>query len=204
MKPWRCGQRRKAGMPGPRASAADSRRRNVRPASSPYELVRGLVLPRPVGSRVELENPWGPRRAPWWNLKWPPGRLASEREKAFVKKHTLLVILVPALLILSACGQPVSEDKAAYVGEWRAQTMGLLLTQDGSVAYKRLKGGVTTSLNGPLRRFEGDNFVVGVPLIATTFEVSKPPYQDAGQWKMVVDGVGPVAFGLRPFPRARA
>jgi hypothetical protein len=105
-----------------------------------------------------------------------------------MKKRTLLVI-VPALLLLAACGQPVPQEKAAYVGEWRSQTMALLLTQDGTVAYKRLKGGVTTSVNGPLRRFDGDNFVVGVPILSTTFEVSKPPYQEAGAWKMVVDGV---------------
>jgi hypothetical protein len=104
-----------------------------------------------------------------------------------MKKRTLLVI-VP-ILLLAACGQPVPQEKASYVGEWRSQTMALLLTQDGTVAYKRRKGGVTTSVNGPLRRFEGDNFVVGPPILSTTFEVSKPPYQEAGAWKMVVDGV---------------
>jgi hypothetical protein len=30
------------------------------------------------------------------------------------------------------CGQPVLGDKSAYVGEYRAQTMSLLLDQDGS------------------------------------------------------------------------
>ena len=47
-----------------------------------------------------------------------------------MRKRTLSVIL-PVLLILSACGQAVPQEKAAYVGEWRAQTMALLLTQDG-------------------------------------------------------------------------
>jgi hypothetical protein len=106
-----------------------------------------------------------------------------------MKKQIRRVSLVAALLILSACGQPVPDDKAAYVGEWRAQTMSLLLTRDGTVRYKRNKAGVTTSIDGPLRRFEGDNFVVGIPFISSTFEVSKPPYQEAWTWKMVVDGV---------------
>lgn len=100
-----------------------------------------------------------------------------------------LGVLCAVMFALTACGKAVPPDKSAYVGEWRAQAMALLVTQDGSVAYKRLKGGVTTSLNAPLRRFEGDNFVVGLPLISTTFEVSKPPYEEAGRWKMVVDGV---------------
>ena len=67
--------------------------------------------------------------------------------------------------------------------------MYLLLLQDGSVQYNRIKSGATTSVNGPLQGFEGDNFVVGVGLMKTTFVVSKPPYQDGGTWKMVVDGV---------------
>ncbi|WFU37681.1 hypothetical protein QA640_24775 [Bradyrhizobium sp. CB82] len=104
-------------------------------------------------------------------------------------KKVRFVIAIAAMLTLSACGQAVPNDKAAYVGEWKAQTMSLLLTQDGSIRYKRVRGNTTTSINAPLRRFEGDNFVVGIPFISSTFEVSKPPYQEAGTWKMVVDGV---------------
>ena len=81
------------------------------------------------------------------------------------------------------------DDKAAYVGEWRAQNMSLQLAKDGTIHYKRVKGSNTTTIDAPLRRFEGDNLVVGIPLLSTTFEVSKPPHQEAGMWKMVVDGV---------------
>ena len=106
-----------------------------------------------------------------------------------MRKRIPLVILLAVSLALSACGQPVPDDKAAYVGEWRAPNMSLLLTKDGRVSYKRVRDNATTSIEGPLRRFESDNFVVGIPFISSTFEVSKPPYQDAGTWKMVVDGV---------------
>lgn len=67
--------------------------------------------------------------------------------------------------------------------------MYLLITQDGSVRYKRLKGGATTSVEGPLKGFDGDNFDVGIWKMSTTFVVTRPPYEDKGQWKMVVDGV---------------
>ena len=90
---------------------------------------------------------------------------------------------------LVACGKAVPPEKSAYVGEWQEKTMDLLITQDGSVRYKRLEGGVTTSLNGPLKGFNGNNFEVGVGPMATTFIVSKPPYQDGDKWKMVVDEV---------------
>jgi len=106
-----------------------------------------------------------------------------------MRRQISLAILVAALPILAACGQPVPAEKAAYAGEWRAPTMSLVLTRDGTVHYKRVNGNNTTTIDAPLRRFEGDNFVVGIPFMSTTFEVSKPPYQEAGAWKMVVDGV---------------
>ncbi|WLB54972.1 hypothetical protein [Bradyrhizobium japonicum] len=111
-----------------------------------------------------------------------------------MRKPIALVILVAALPMLSACGQPVADDKAAYVGEWHAQAMDVELTKDGTVRYKRVRNTTagattTTSINAPLRRFEGDNFVVGIAFLSTTFEVSTPPHREAGTWKMVVDGV---------------
>ena len=100
-------------------------------------------------------------------------------------------IVVSLLLALSlfGCGKPVPPEKSAYVGEWQEKTMYLLITQDGSVRYKRLKGGASTSIEGPLKGFDGNNFEVGIGPISTTFLVGKPPYQDGEKWKIVVDGV---------------
>lgn len=90
---------------------------------------------------------------------------------------------------LAACGKPVPPDKAAYVGEWKRPTMYLLITQDGAVRYKRLKGGGSTSITGPLQGFGGDNFEVGLGPIRSTFVVTRPPREANGRWTMVVDGV---------------
>jgi len=98
-------------------------------------------------------------------------------------------VLFLAALLLAGCGKPVPAEKSTYVGEWQEKTMYLLITQDGSVRYKRLKGGATTSVEGPLKGFDGDNFDVGIWKMSTTFAVTRPPYQEKGQWKMVVDGV---------------
>ena len=51
------------------------------------------------------------------------------------------------------------------------------------------RGGVTTSVNGPLKKFDGDDFIVGVGPIETAFKVSAVPHQEDGVWKMTVDGV---------------
>ena len=96
-------------------------------------------------------------------------------------KNRIAWAVVSAALLLAACANPVPPEKSAYVGQWNAPGMSLLITQDGSVDYKRVKGGVNT--------FEGDNFIVGVGLWTTTFVVSKPPSEAAGRWKMTVDGV---------------
>jgi hypothetical protein len=58
-----------------------------------------------------------------------------------------------------------------------------------SPVLNRAGATTTTSINAPLRQFEGDHFVVGIAFLSTTFEVSTPPHQEAGTWKMVVDGV---------------
>ena len=101
-------------------------------------------------------------------------------------KHLILIF---TLLMLSACSKPIPESWLDYVGEWRSKEMSLLILKDGSVAYKRLKGGTTTSINGPLKEFVGDDFVVGVWFFTTTFNVSELPEEIDGKWRMVVDGV---------------
>jgi hypothetical protein len=102
-------------------------------------------------------------------------------------------ILLPALLALlglAACAKPVPAEKAAYVGEWQRPEMYLLITQDGGVKYKRSSGSGSTSVEGPLKEFAGDDFSVGIGPMTTTFDVSKPPHQDKdGSWRMTVDGM---------------
>lgn len=102
-------------------------------------------------------------------------------------QKTLFPLL--AALSLFACNKPVPPEKSAYVGQWQAKSMYLKISQDGTVRYKRLKNGASTAIEGPLKSFEGDNFNAGIGPMATRFIVSKPPYQEDGKWKMVVDEV---------------
>tara|TARA_Y100001973_G_scaffold15561_1_gene22519 strand:- start:76 stop:417 length:342 start_codon:yes stop_codon:yes gene_type:complete len=104
-----------------------------------------------------------------------------------MKKY--LAIFIIAIAGLVGCSQPVPNDKLDYVGEWQSPEMYLLILADGSVAYERLKDGGKVSVNGPMKGFKGNDFEVGIGLLATTFEVSQPPYLENGKWYMVVDGV---------------
>ena len=99
------------------------------------------------------------------------------------------ILIVAVMLFLSACSSPVPKDKLDYVGEWKSKEMVLLIMKDGTVAYKRFRNGGSTSVNGPIQEFRGDNFVVGFGPISTTFKVSEPPQEVDGVWQMVVDGV---------------
>ena len=104
-----------------------------------------------------------------------------------MKLRALLILALVAVL-LAACAQPLPPDKQAYVGEWRGEYVTLIIEARGQVDYSYEKGNISRAINAPLKHFEGDDFVVGVGPLATTFDVTTPPYQEDGAWKMVVDG----------------
>ena len=100
------------------------------------------------------------------------------------------ILTLLALLALAGCAKPLPPERSGYVGEWQSDSMALLITQDGRVAYKRLVGpNGSKSVSGPIQSFEGNNFVVGIGPVKTKFVVSVPPHEDQGEWKMTVDGV---------------
>jgi hypothetical protein len=101
-----------------------------------------------------------------------------------------LIIFLLAVLVMTGCAKPLPPERSSYVGEWQSSTMAVLITQDGHVAYKRLVGSNgSKTINGPLQSFDGNNFIVGIGPLKTTFVVSAPPHDDHGIWKMTVDGV---------------
>jgi hypothetical protein len=111
-----------------------------------------------------------------------------------------LSIAAAALLavLLAACAQPLPAEKMQYAGEWRGTATWLVITPQGYCEYRRVRGNGSVEINAPIKHFEGDNFVVGVGPMTTTFVVSKPPRLEEGRWTMTVDGVELVrvsAFG---------
>jgi len=64
-------------------------------------------------------------------------------------RHLILISFL--IVLISACGKPVPRGKTAFIGKWQSKTMYLVITKDGDVSYKRVKGKETTTINAPRR-----------------------------------------------------
>jgi len=100
-----------------------------------------------------------------------------------------LIIVIFTICILASCSKPIPESKLDYVGEWESSEMYLYIGRDGTLSYHRLKNGSSTEINASVSEFIGDDFISSILFFDTTFEVSQPPYEEYGNWYMVVDGV---------------
>jgi hypothetical protein len=110
-----------------------------------------------------------------------------------MKTTTFLAIcamLVTTLLVSCGSGglSGLPKSKKEYAGTWFSDDMSLTISTNGKVNYKRVSGSSTTSVNAPIQKFQGNNFIVGAFGMNTTFLVSQPPHQEAGVWMMTVDG----------------
>jgi hypothetical protein len=104
---------------------------------------------------------------------------------------TRVIALTALAAVLAGCtGVPLPPDKAEYAGQWAGPEMWLMISPEGQVAYKRIGERGTVTINGPITRYEGDDFIVGAWVMTSTFAVSNAPWVDeGGVWRMTVDGV---------------
>ncbi len=101
----------------------------------------------------------------------------------------MLVILGLTGFIIGCNSIPVPEEKKSYIGTWEGVGFHLTINDNGGVDSRRIDGNRSTKISGPLKDFDGDDFIIGVLFFTTTFEVHKPPYLDGDDWLMIVDGV---------------
>ncbi len=98
----------------------------------------------------------------------------------------------PLVVPVTGCGAfksvPLPDDKQEYAGHWVGQGWNLTITKDGGVDWEEVDGGSKTSINGPIKSYDGDDFTVGVMGIETTFHVEVTPHEVDGEWMMTVDG----------------
>lgn len=111
------------------------------------------------------------------------------KTKTFYPALTLLLLLVFASCNMGSMkGVAVPADKKDYVGTWQSDEIRITIEQGGQVTYEKHSGSTTTSVSGPIQKFEGNNFVVGALGFNTTFVISKVPHEENGSWKMTMDG----------------
>lgn len=107
-----------------------------------------------------------------------------------MKKAAGIFTILIFLFTVCSCGtKEMPADKQEYIGVWTSDKISLIITKGCRVEYKKQLSDVSSkSVNGPIQKFEGNNFVVGALGIKTTFIVTEPPHIEAGVMKMTVDG----------------
>ncbi len=105
-------------------------------------------------------------------------------------RRLISATLLSLVLVASACkGQPLPADKAEFAGHWRGGGIDLVIQPEGHVSYEKSEGKGHVEVSGPLRGWVGNDFVVGVMVVKTTFKVNTAPHQVDGVWRMTMDGV---------------
>jgi hypothetical protein len=82
----------------------------------------------------------------------------------------------------------ITGSKKEYAGHWEGGGVTLDVSSTG-VSYEKKSGNTSTSINGSLDHFEGDDIVVKILIATATIKVSSPPTKVGADWKMTVEGV---------------
>lgn len=97
-------------------------------------------------------------------------------------------MLLLASVCLAACdAKPVPADKAEYAGTWEGGGMHLSVTAEGRATFSKDNGAVKFS--GPITQWFEEDFVVGVMVMRRKIDVTAPPHQVDGRWRMSVEGI---------------
>ncbi len=110
-------------------------------------------------------------------------------------RHVLLLVFT---LLLTACSKGVPNDKREYVGYWRGDKMSLEIQVNGSVMFIDKRGDKPVTVHGNISEFIDNDFVVGMAPFGTRISVSKPPYPDGPNKKMIVNDVEVTQYQLPP------
>lgn len=99
-------------------------------------------------------------------------------------RRKFAIALASLGLLLVGCGpNPLPDDKLDYAGAWTGPTILLSITTDGEVSYERYEANGSSSVQGNISRFEGDDFYVWV-LFDILFDVQEPPHEVDGETRM--------------------
>ena len=89
----------------------------------------------------------------------------------------------------SLSGPDIPADRGDYVGAWTAPGHILTIEASGQIHYERHDGGANVTLDVPIQKFTGDDFLAGAVFWTTTFHVTAPPHREGDVWRMTSDDV---------------
>ncbi|SPL68870.1 hypothetical protein [Acinetobacter stercoris] len=105
-------------------------------------------------------------------------------------------------LLIVACTKtsPYLQTNTDYIGQWENEVSILNINKNGEVKYSRqekaetvsshddIKTSESSSIKAPITEFDSSHFRVGgAEGIGQNFVINKAPYQENGQWKMVLN-----------------
>lgn len=115
--------------------------------------------------------------------------MATVLASSAMLRRSLPAALLAALLLSGCKGQPLPADKAEFAGHWRGGGIDLVIRPEGHVTYEKAEGKGKVEISGPLQGWQGEDFVVGVMVVKTKFDVTAPPHEVDGVWVMELDGI---------------
>jgi hypothetical protein len=117
--------------------------------------------------------------------------------RAFFVAVVVIVVAVAVLIwrlmasgsLYGLSGIAIPDDKRDYVGAWTAPGHVLTIEASGKIHYERHENNTNVTLDVPIQKFSGDDFLAGALLWTTTFHVTAAPHQEDQVWRMTSDGV---------------
>jgi hypothetical protein len=84
-------------------------------------------------------------------------------------------------------GGVIPSDRGEYAGARTAPNHILTIDASGNIHYERHEGGTNVTLDVPIRKFTGDDFLAGALFWTTTFHVTAPPHREGDVWRTTSD-----------------
>jgi hypothetical protein len=118
-----------------------------------------------------------------------------------MKARTIILGSMLSLIIVG-CSKtsPLLENQKDYIGKWKNDSSTLIIEKDGDAKYsqhlkaetKTTSSDISTSslsnIKAPITALDAQHIQIGEGSMSKEFKVDKPPFEQDGKWKVILDG----------------
>ena len=97
--------------------------------------------------------------------------------------------VIISLFLISCSADPLPQDQKVYAGVWQGGNVFLEIKEDGNASYAKVQDGASETIDAPVKQIGDGKIIIGYLFITKTLELTKAPYQEEDEWKMIIDGV---------------